>query len=68
MRRASAEEDEYRFKVFEENLREINEHNSKLGKSYTMGINQFTGLTKAEFAETYLSVFAPSESYNPIVE
>jgi len=54
--------------VFEENLREINEHNSKLGKSYSMGINQFTGLTKAEFAETYLSVFAPSESYNPIVE
>jgi len=39
-------ENEYRLKIFEANLQTINDHNSRLGKSYTMGVNQFTGLTK----------------------
>lgn len=61
-------EDEYRFKIFEENLKEINEHNGKLGKSYTMGINRFTGLTSQEFTETYLSSFPTNAAYQPTEE
>jgi len=46
-------------KVFDENVKIVNEHNSKLGKSYTMGINQFTAYTKEEFAALYLSKIEP---------
>ena len=52
-----AEEDVYRFKVFEQNLAKINEHNSKVGKTHTEGINQFSFLTEEEFAAQYLSTF-----------
>ena len=36
----------YRMKLFEQNLEEINTHNSLLGKSYEMGANRFSHLTK----------------------
>jgi hypothetical protein len=39
-------EEQYRLKVYEENVKVINEHNGKLGKSYEMGINKFTAYTK----------------------
>ena len=41
----SPEEQIYRLSVFKQNLEEINEHNSKLGKTYTKGANKFTGYT-----------------------
>ena len=53
--RISPEHDQYRFKIFEQNLKEINEHNSKPGQTYQAGVNQFSGLSKEEFKETYLS-------------
>lgn len=36
------------------NLNKINSHNSKISKSYTLGINQFADLTEGEFITTYL--------------
>lgn len=56
-----AAEDQYRFKVFEENLAKINAHNSKIGKTHTEGLNQFSFLTKDEFKAQYLSSFAPND-------
>jgi C1A family cysteine protease len=44
----SPNEEEYRYNVFVENLKIIDEHNKK-GESWTMGLNQFTDLTGAEF-------------------
>ena len=41
-----AQEDVYRFKVFEQNLAKINEHNSKVGKTHTEALNQFAFLTQ----------------------
>lgn len=40
----------YRMKVFNKNLQKINEHNSFDGRTYDMGVNQFTHLTPEEFA------------------
>lgn len=50
-------EEIYRFKVFEQNLAKINEHNSKVGKAHTEGLNQFCFLTHEEFIAKYLSKF-----------
>jgi C1A family cysteine protease len=41
-------EEEYRFKIFVENLKIIDKHN-KEGHSYTLGVNQFTDLSHEEF-------------------
>jgi len=51
---ASSREAKMRMDIFKENVKKINEHNSKPGVSYKMGINQFTDLTEAEFRSTYL--------------
>ena len=40
------EQDEYRFRVFQKNLQEINEHNAKPDETYKAGVNQFTGLSR----------------------
>lgn len=45
----------YRAKIFEKNVKEINEHNSIEGKTYKLGINQFTAYTQQEFEAMYLS-------------
>ena len=37
-----------RFNIFSENLKKYEEHN-KSGASWTMGVNQFSDLTEAEF-------------------
>ena len=50
-------EETYRFKVFTDNLAKINEHNSKIGKSHTEGLNQFAFLTHEEFKAQYLTTF-----------
>lgn len=44
-----AEHDE-RYAIFVENLQKIDAHNAQ-GLSWTMGINQFTDMTQAEFAQ-----------------
>lgn len=45
----------YRAKIFENNLKEINAHNSIEGKAYKLGINQFTAYTQQEFEHMFLS-------------
>jgi hypothetical protein len=47
-------EDAYRKNIFLRTLITINEHNANPKHTYTMGINQFTDLTKAEFEAIYL--------------
>jgi cathepsin L len=51
----SVEELVKRFDVFVENMRSIVHHNSDRSQNYTLGMNQFTDLTPAEFKETYVS-------------
>ena len=41
-------EHQLRFDIFKTNLKKIEEHN-KSGASWTMGVNQFSDLTDAEF-------------------
>ena len=36
----------YRMKIYQQNIEEINTHNSLLGRSYEMSANQFTHLSK----------------------
>ena len=48
------EENSYRKGVFHLNTERINRHNGLLGRSYEMGVNQFTGLTTEEFKELHL--------------
>ncbi len=45
---------EDRFAIFRENLRYIVYHNSQPNITFTMGVNQFTDLTAAEFKELYV--------------
>jgi len=49
------EEEVNRFRIFRENLRIIDSHNSVLGQNFTMGVNQFTDLTPEEFKTLYVS-------------
>lgn len=44
---------EARFDIFRQNLKEILEHNSIIGKNFTMGVNQFTDLSPEEFKADY---------------
>jgi C1A family cysteine protease len=59
----AAEEEAVRFSIFQGNLKMIREHNAG-DHSYTMGINQFTDLTQAEFEQMYLR---PIESPKEVV-
>ena len=43
---AGEAEEAYRRRIFEENVRKIEEHNSRNDQTYEMGINQFTHLTQ----------------------
>ena len=65
--RYTSEQDAYRFMIFANNLKEINEHNAKPDQTYKMGVNQFTGLSKEEFKQTYLSTFTANPNYSPEV-
>jgi len=58
------EEDEYRFQIFSENYRKIQQHNANQTKAYTMGLNKFADLSPAEFREQYLHPMPPSNNSN----
>jgi cathepsin L len=49
----SAEEEATRFMVFQDNLKRIRDHNAA-DHSFTVGINQFSDLTNAEYRQKYL--------------
>ncbi|XP_033132229.1 probable cysteine protease RDL2 [Brassica rapa] len=48
------EEKEKRFKIFSDNLKFIDEHNSVPNRSYEVGLTRFADLTKEEFRGMYL--------------
>jgi len=56
---ASEQEEEYRHKVFRENLRFIDAENKK-GKSYMVGVTNFADLTFSEWRSQYLTGYKPS--------
>lgn len=47
------------------NLKAIEEHNANPEKTYTMGVNQFTGYSQKELQELYLSQYETSPEYTP---
>ena len=53
------DENIFRRLIFEENVAKIIKHNADNTQTYEMGINQFTGLTEAEFVANYLGSWAP---------
>jgi len=57
-RNYGADESDYRFQVFSQNLVSINEHNAQ-NLSFSMSLNQFSDLTPAEFKATYLGYSKP---------
>jgi len=59
----SPNEEQHRFKAFVDNLKMIEEHNSK-GESYTLGINKFTDLTPSEWAARFTPITRPSTVIN----
>ncbi len=52
-----------RFEVFRENFRNIVRHNSDPAQNFTMGINQFTDLTNAEFKLAYVGGYKHLQSF-----
>lgn len=46
-------EEQYRFKVFQDNMKLINESNSVAGRTHRLGLNKFADLTGAEFKRQY---------------
>lgn len=50
----SVEEHQYRFKVFTQNVKKINNHNRLRMNTYKMAVNEFTDLTEEEFKQFYL--------------
>ena len=59
----SPEDDTFRRLIYVRNLEVIRKHNADPSQTYKMGVNQFTGLTDAEFMMIYLN---PRE--NPNIE
>jgi cathepsin L len=59
-------EEQYRKTIFLRNLVKINEHNAISTNTYTMGVNQFTDLTQAEFVSLYLTLQAPEKKASKI--
>jgi C1A family cysteine protease len=56
---ASADEEAARFKIFQDKLAWVNQHNEEFAKgmwTYTVGINQFSDMTADEFKAQYLGV------------
>lgn len=52
-------ENDFRFKVFSQNLEIINKHNSKPNVTYTLGLNKFAHLTSTEFASLHFGLIKP---------
>ena len=59
-------EEQYRKNIFLRNLIKIQEHNANPKNTYTVGVNQFTDLTQAEFEATYLTLQVPKRSYKEV--
>ena len=59
----SVEEFGSRFEVFRENVRNIVRHNLDPAQNFTMGVNQFTDLTNAEFKFAYVGGYKPLQSF-----
>jgi len=55
-------EEEYRKAIFLRNLVKIEEHNANPKNTHTLGINQFTDLTDAEFQAIYLTLQVPNRN------
>jgi len=51
------QEDIYRKIIFMKNCAEIEKHNADITQTYTIGINQFSHLTKEEFASSFLTKY-----------
>jgi len=49
----TAEEEAYRFEIFQNNLDYINKHNADKTKTFTLAVNKFADLTSEEFAAAY---------------
>ncbi|KAK1271851.1 Oryzain beta chain [Acorus gramineus] len=56
---SSEEEKLYRFRVFEENLAFINQHNEKGDSTYSLALNAFADLTHHEFRSSRLGFGVP---------
>jgi len=50
----STEEEAHRFQVFQSNLRQISEHNSRPGETWRMAVTEFADLTAEEFRDRVL--------------
>ena len=61
MQDLTAQEEVYRFGVYQKNLEIIRQHNQLLGRSYDMGVNQFTAYTQEEFEEQFMSKYPSSQ-------
>ncbi|XP_006291187.2 probable cysteine protease RDL3 [Capsella rubella] len=61
-------EKERRFKIFADNLKSIEEHNSDPNQSYQRGLNQFSDLTADEFRSTYLRGKVEKKSVSDVEE
>jgi cathepsin L len=59
-------EEQYRKNIFLRNLIAIQEHNANPKNTYTMGVNQFTDLSQAEFEAIYLTLQVPKRSINTV--
>jgi len=57
----SAAEETAREAIFNKNVAYINQHNA-MGKSYTLGMNQFGDLTNAEYQKMYLTKMSPKRN------
>ncbi|OAY68544.1 Ananain, partial [Ananas comosus] len=64
---ADAEEKQRRYEIFKDNVKYIEEFNKVGGRSYTLGITQFTDLTNEEFVDTY-TIRAATEEIPTTVE
>lgn len=64
---------QYRLRIFEQNVKAIEEHNANPAHSYKQGVNQFSAYTQQEFEAMFLSHFGAhpttgiSEAAAPIV-
>jgi len=59
-------EEQYRKNIFLRNLIKIQQHNANPANTYTMGVNQFTDLTQAEFEAIYLTLQVPKRTYKTV--
>lgn len=57
------EELTHRFEIFKQNVAEIYKHNKNENNTFTLGVNQFTDLSREEFVQYYVSGLNDYQSY-----